>query len=154
MILGWVCLRIRHTERGWFPANLCFQTHFPFLFLSSQFPLCYFIILSPYPDEFLVHAAPRNQEAFPFVVLGNKSDLQVRRQVSKQKVKQWCAAKNTEIPHFETSAKDAINVENAFHAVVMQALQQESNKPDIMIPSLDLNSQTPANNQQSGGGCC
>lgn len=105
-------------------------------------------------DEFLVHAAPRNQDAFPFVVLGNKSDLQVRRQVSKQKVKQWCAGKGAEIPHFETSAKDAINVENAFHAVVMQALQQESNKPDIMIPSLDLNNPTPEAEGKSGGSCC
>jgi hypothetical protein len=33
-------------------------------------------------DEFLVHAAPRNADTFPFVVLGNKADLaSSRRQV-------------------------------------------------------------------------
>merc|ERR1719231_737458 len=31
--------------------------------------------LEMWMEEFLAHAAPRNQETFPFVVLGNKADL-------------------------------------------------------------------------------
>jgi len=36
----------------------------------------------------------------------------------------WCQAKGN-IPYFETSAKEAINVEQAFQTVAKNALQQE-----------------------------
>lgn len=84
-------------------------------------------------DEFLVHAAPRNSETFPFVVLGNKSDLAKRRQVQTSKAKAWCQGKNN-IPYFETSAKEAINVEQAFQTIAKNALQQESQQKSIFIP--------------------
>ncbi len=35
----------------------------------------------------------------------------------------WCQAKNN-IPYFETSAKEAINVEQAFQTIAKNALQQ------------------------------
>ncbi len=37
----------------------------------------------------------------------------------------WCQAKGN-IPYFETSAKEAINVEQAFQTVAKNALQQEA----------------------------
>jgi len=37
----------------------------------------------------------------------------------------WCQSKGN-IPYFETSAKEAINVENAFQTIAKNALQQES----------------------------
>ena len=36
----------------------------------------------------------------------------------------WCQAKGS-IPYFETSAKEAINVEQAFQTIAKNALQQE-----------------------------
>jgi len=108
--------------------------------------------LESWMDEFLVHAAPRNPESFPFVVLGNKADLAAKRQVQPPKVKQWCAAKNN-IPHFETSAKDALNVEQAFATVARRALEQEATQKPIFIPdTLDLNKQ--AAEPAKKGGCC
>ncbi len=89
--------------------------------------------LESWMDEFLVHAAPRNQETFPFVVLGNKSDLAKRRQVPSAKAKLWCQGKNN-IPYFETSAKEAINVELAFQTIAKNALMQESQQKPIFIP--------------------
>jgi Ras-related protein Rab-7A len=35
----------------------------------------------------------------------------------------WCQAKGN-LPYFETSAKEAINVEQAFQSVAVKALQQ------------------------------
>lgn len=107
--------------------------------------------LESWMDEFLVHAAPRNRETFPFVVLGNKADLAKRRQVSESRAKAWCQSKNG-IPMFETSAKEALNVEQAFHTIAKNALQQESQQKPIFIPqTLDLKKQQePA----QGGGCC
>jgi len=37
----------------------------------------------------------------------------------------WCQSKGS-IPYFETSAKEAINVEQAFQTIAKNALQQEN----------------------------
>lgn len=83
-------------------------------------------------DEFLVHAAPRNAQTFPFVVLGNKADLSARRQVSTSKAKNWCQSKG-DIPYFETSAKEALNVEQAFHTIAKNALAQEAQQKPMYV---------------------
>lgn len=80
--------------------------------------------LEGWMEEFLIHASPSNMETFPFVILGNKADLG-RRKVSESKAKKFCQFKGG-IPHFETSAKDALNVEQAFHTIAKNALQQEA----------------------------
>ena len=67
-------------------------------------------------------ASPREPEKFPFVVLGNKIDLD-NRAVSQRRAMAWCQSKNN-IPYFETSAKEAINVEQAFQTIAKNALQQ------------------------------
>jgi len=107
--------------------------------------------LESWMDEFLVHAAPRNSDSFPFVVLGNKADLgSSRRQVSESKAHAWCQSKG-DIPCFETSAKEALNVEQAFHTIAKNALTQEGNQKPIFIPDkLDIGKET----ETTGGQCC
>ena len=70
-----------------------------------------------------------NAEEFPFVVIGNKCDLQDDREVSDSQVEEWCAKGN--LPHFETSAKDAINVAQAFDSVAKLALVYEANNKEL-----------------------
>lgn len=89
--------------------------------------------LDSWRDEFLIQAAPRDPENFPFVVIGNKIDLE-NRGVSARRAQGWCHNKG-DIPYFETSAKEAINVEQAFQTVAKNALAQESD--------LDLNTDFP-----------
>jgi len=85
-----------------------------------------FETLSSWMDEFLVQASPRDSENFPFVVLGNKIDLEEsKRMVSQKRAMTWCQSKGN-IPYFETSAKEAINVEQAFQTIAKNALQQET----------------------------
>eukprot|EP01120_Amphizonella_sp_Union-15-10_P005726 TRINITY_DN1735_c0_g1_i1.p1 TRINITY_DN1735_c0_g1~~TRINITY_DN1735_c0_g1_i1.p1 ORF type:complete len:207 (-),score=48.25 TRINITY_DN1735_c0_g1_i1:120-740(-) len=79
--------------------------------------------LDSWRDEFLIQAAPRDPENFPFVVLGNKIDLENQRVVSQKRAMAWCQSKG-DIPYFETSAKEAINVEQAFQTVAKIALKQ------------------------------
>jgi Ras-related protein Rab-7A len=85
-----------------------------------------FEALDSWRDEFLIQASPHDPENFPFVVLGNKIDVEEsKRQVTQKRAMTWCQAKGN-IPYFETSAKEAINVEQAFQTVAKNALQQEA----------------------------
>jgi Ras-related protein Rab-7A len=73
-----------------------------------------FDTLDSWRDEFLIQASPMDPESFPFVVLGNKVDVEEsKRMISSKRAMAFCQAKGG-IPYFETSAKDAINVEQAF----------------------------------------
>ncbi|XP_040354698.1 ras-related protein rab7 isoform X1 [Ixodes scapularis] len=83
-----------------------------------------FKALESWRDEFLIQASPRDPENFPFVVIGNKVDLD-NRGVSTKRAQGWCQSKNG-IPYFETSAKEALNVEQAFQTVAKNALAQET----------------------------
>ncbi|KAJ1944008.1 Ras- protein Rab-7A [Linderina macrospora] len=81
--------------------------------------------LDNWRDEFLLQVGPRDLENFPFVVVGNKIDVEGKRAVSQKRAMDWCVAKGN-IPYFETSAKRAINVDDAFRTVVLNALEQET----------------------------
>lgn len=48
--------------------------------------------------------------------MGNKIDLENQRVVSQKRALAWCQSKGN-IPYFETSAKEAINVEQAFQVI-------------------------------------
>ncbi|KAI8048385.1 vacuolar biogenesis protein [Syncephalis plumigaleata] len=89
-----------------------------------------FDALDSWRDEFLIQASPRDPENFPFVVLGNKVDVEeTKRMVSQKRALAWCQAKGN-IPYFETSAKEAINVDQAFQNIAANAIQQE---PEVEI---------------------
>ena len=64
-------------------------------------------------DEFLMQTTPEDPDNFPFVLIGNKVDMENMRQVQQKQVTNWCRSKGN-IPYFECSAKDGTNVENAF----------------------------------------
>ena len=73
-----------------------------------------FDTLDSWRDEFLIQASPRDPENFPFVVLGNKIDVEDnKRMISSKRAMTFCQSKGG-IPYFETSAKEAVNVEQAF----------------------------------------
>ena len=115
-----------------------------------------FETLDSWRDEFLVQASPRNADSFPFVLLGNKIDLEEsKRVVSDKRARQWCQSKGTEIPYFETSAKEAINVEEAFQAVARAALAREQEVENIYgdFPEpIRLDASAPS--YTGTGGCC
>jgi Ras-related protein Rab-7A len=101
----------------------------------------------------LSQATPSDPRTFPFILLGNKIDIDggnsrvVRMynlngkfiflyslpcpwshiyavQVSEKKAKDWCASKGN-IPYFETSAKEDYNVDPAFLSIAKIALANE-----------------------------
>ncbi|CAD6582464.1 MAG: hypothetical protein CYPHOPRED_002042 [Cyphobasidiales sp. Tagirdzhanova-0007] len=111
-----------------------------------------FETLDSWRDEFLIQASPRDPENFPFVVIGNKIDMEEsRRMVSQKRAMTWCQQKGN-IPYFETSAKEAINVEQAFQAACKNALQQDS-EADISNDYPDPIRINASNEGSSGCAC-
>eukprot|EP00658_Telonema_sp_P-2_P024413 TRINITY_DN197_c0_g2_i1.p1 TRINITY_DN197_c0_g2~~TRINITY_DN197_c0_g2_i1.p1 ORF type:complete len:277 (-),score=97.38 TRINITY_DN197_c0_g2_i1:159-866(-) len=84
------------------------------------------------------------------VLLGNKCDMTNRRAVSHQQGQDL--AKGYDIEFFETSAKDKINVEEAFTRIAQLIKDKrkdgEASQPD---PKIDLKNQPV---QKKKGGCC
>ncbi|MCD9645697.1 hypothetical protein HAX54_034823 [Datura stramonium] len=81
--------------------------------------------LDNWHEEFLKQASPPDPKTFPFILLGNKIDIDGgnSRVVSEKKAKEWCSSKG--IPYFETSAKEDINVDAAFLSIAKTALANE-----------------------------
>lgn len=106
-----------------------------------------FDALDSWRDEFLISAAPRDPDSFPFVVMGNKVDVIDRaRAVQTKKAQEWCASKgNVPMPLFETSAMDDINVEAAFEAVTRAALRR-GEQDDDFVPrdTVEINRKPPS----------
>ncbi|XP_032584976.1 ras-related protein Rab-7a [Drosophila mojavensis] len=71
-----------------------------------------FTNLDMWHTDFLKSISPIDTTRFPFVMIGNKADLNDYN-VSAEEVRQWCKLNNN-IPHFEISAKDSRHVEDAF----------------------------------------
>ncbi|ODV84524.1 hypothetical protein CANARDRAFT_29062 [[Candida] arabinofermentans NRRL YB-2248] len=76
-------------------------------------------------DEFLIQANIKDPDNFPFVVIGNKIDVEENKRLISSKKAQALCANLGNLPYFETSAKEAVNVEQAFDVVARNALQQE-----------------------------
>eukprot|EP01156_Anaeramoeba_ignava_P001982 Anaeramoba_ignava/a217261_550.p1 GENE.a217261_550~~a217261_550.p1 ORF type:complete len:209 (-),score=70.12 a217261_550:99-725(-) len=110
--------------------------------------------LDSWRDEFLIQASPPDPDKFPFVVIGNKIDLDSRT-VSPKRAEAWCQSKGG-LEYFETSAKEATNVEQAFQTIARNALKREQ-EPDMIFPNEDTfkipeNEEIDAPPKKSG--CC
>ncbi|KAF1391240.1 hypothetical protein PFLUV_G00039870 [Perca fluviatilis] len=80
-----------------------------------------FSALVEWRKEFLIQGEPQDPSGFPFIVLGNKTDLS-NREVSGSKALQWCEEIGAE--YFEGSAKDDLDVEKPFLRAAQSGLQQ------------------------------
>jgi len=109
-----------------------------------------FANLDSWRDEFLIQAAPNDPERYPFVVLGNKVDKEDSRVVSQENALAWCASKN--MPYFDTSAKEDINIEQAFRLAAVNALRALVEEPPdaSMLPLVGDNQNKGA---QESCGC-
>jgi Ras-related protein Rab-7A len=106
--------------------------------------------LNNWREEFLIQANPSDPENFPFVVIGNKIDIDGgnSRVVSEKKARAWCASKGN-IPYFETSAKEGINVEEAFQTIAKDALKSGEEEELYLPDTIDVGN----SNQPRSTGC-
>jgi Ras-related protein Rab-7A len=107
--------------------------------------------LESWREEFLNQANPKNPESFPFVVLGNKVDKESERRVPQTKAQAWARSKG-EIPLFECSAKDSVNVEDAFQEIARRALKKEQQEETYLTNTVNLSQPKPS--AKKNGRCC
>lgn len=110
-----------------------------------------FSTLNTWHDEFLNQASPSDPKHFPFILVGNKIDLDGgnKRMVYEKKAREWCASKG-DIPYFETSAKEDHNVDTAFLCIAKLALAHEHDQ-DICFKTVA--EQVPDTEQTTGCAC-
>ncbi|KAK5897264.1 hypothetical protein CesoFtcFv8_010340 [Champsocephalus esox] len=105
--------------------------------------------LGGWKKEFMYYSDVKDPERFPFVVLGNKVDMD-QREVGGDEARAWCEESGC-CPYFETSAKDDTNVTAAFEAAVREVLAAEDQIDHALLGStIDLH----GNRKTSRGSCC
>ena len=67
-------------------------------------------------DDIVQKSGISNQDEFPFIVFGNKSDLVESRQIDPEAASKWVEAKGW--PHFMVSAKTSLNLDEGFQKIV------------------------------------
>ncbi|XP_010441077.1 PREDICTED: ras-related protein RABG1-like [Camelina sativa] len=94
--------------------------------------------------EFIKQANPMTPSKFPFVLVGNKIDINTGkpRVVAKEIAEQWCGSKEN-ITHFETSAKEKTNVEEAFLEMANKARSNEHYLPIYVPIQMPIQISTP-----------
>lgn len=129
--------------------------------------------LDNWRNEFLKQVGLDDKGAnFPFVLLGNKIDRpEGEREVPRQRAEQWCEKAGLggemggPIPHFETSAKTADNVDAAFlELATLAVIHEERNRKEEPVLSyapvrgnerrVDLNRQGSSSYDSPGGNDC
>lgn len=76
-------------------------------------------------DEFLIYANPRDPNKFPFVLLGNKSDLvnHDNNIINQARINKFCKMRN--IKYFSVSAKNSNNIFTAFNYLISIMMNTE-----------------------------
>lgn len=131
--------------------------------------------LENWRGEFLRQVGLESTGGFPFVLLGNKIDRpEGERKVPRGRAEEWCeraglGAMGGPIPHFETSAKSAENVDAAFlELATLAVIHEEKNRkaePEMLSyapvggrdRNINLNRQGSTSSYASnnyGGDCC
>ncbi|KAI9391407.1 hypothetical protein POPTR_007G079700v4 [Populus trichocarpa] len=110
-----------------------------------------FETLNNWHEEFLKQMYPDDPHAFPFILLGNKIDLDGggSSRVSEKKAREWCASMGG-IPCFETSAKEDCNIDEAFLCDAKTALEEE-HEHEHYFQGI---SETVSEAEQRGGCAC
>ncbi|KAL4622592.1 ras-related protein Rab-7a-like isoform X1 [Arapaima gigas] len=110
-----------------------------------------FSALSTWLQEFLLQADPPDPTNFPFVVVGNKTDLENREVVSYKQAVTWCQEVGAE--YFEGSAKDDVNVDKPFYAAAKAALQHYKKHTEENIGSIQMLSKQPEETRRESCTC-
>jgi Ras-related protein Rab-7A len=104
--------------------------------------------LTSWMEEFNIQAGKRD-----CVLIGNKSDLHEKRQVTAKTAQGWCQKNDDGIKYFETSAKENTGVDDGFMAVAAAALKKKAVvEEDVALPQ-PVNLNQPKHKKDDGCPC-
>jgi len=107
--------------------------------------------LEEWREAFVSQAGLKDPANYPFMVIGNKIDDEKNRVILKKRVEKW-STEHGNLPYYETSAKEAINVETAFQELTKIALKKfEDDTTMNEIPSEVVTIEKPKEEPKS---CC
>ena len=87
---------------------------------------------------------------FCFISLVKRIKISFKSYLDNIQFTGWCKSKN-ETPYFECSAKENVNVEQAFQSIAKQALLQEA---DVVLSDFPKKIDLQANKSNQGGNNC
>lgn len=94
--------------------------------------------MKTWKKEFLDQAGIKDADSFPFVLIGNKDDLDDKRAVDEERGQSGAGKLSKKSKFFETSASEGNNVEEAFNAVIELAASTVKDDDLYVAPSLNL----------------
>ena len=101
--------------------------------------------------EFLTALGPKDPDNFPFVLVGNKSDMKDDIKVTNEEVEAYCKEHNN-MPYFATSAKEDIGLEETFIKVADLAYERVIKNDVSFVP--EKPNFVQITNQTQKKGCC
>ncbi|KAF2075576.1 hypothetical protein CYY_003119 [Polysphondylium violaceum] len=88
-------------------------------------------------EDFIDKTGVQDPEHFPFIVLGNKVDQIENRKVSEKMAQNFIQEIGGNVHYYDTSAKDNINIEEAFQTIsnecYIKMTQNTDSPPDDLI---------------------
>ena len=84
-------------------------------------------------NEFLNVLNPPDGSTYPFISIGNKCDLKDDIKVTNEEIEAYCKEHNN-MPYFAASAKEDINLEEAFNKVADMAFIRNTKNEDSFVP--------------------
>ena len=103
-------------------------------------------------NEFLNTLNPPDADTYPFILLGNKSDMSNDIKVKNEDIENYCKEHNN-MPYFATSAKDDINLEEAFNKVADMAYIRNTKNDENFVP-VDAKFLKISKNEPKKKKCC
>ena len=94
----------------------------------------------------------KDPESFPFILIGNKTDKEEKREVDTERGESGAGKLSKKTKFFETSAKSGEGVEQAFNSVIELAAAQLKEDDLYVAPTLNLNATQPQKKKKKG--CC
>lgn len=104
-------------------------------------------------DNFLHQSSPDDPESFPFLLMGNKADLEEERAVSHEEAAAYCDKQKC-MKLFETSALTGQNLDPSMRIIANIASQSEGNTFTMDGTNIDLGDGDEESANQWGSCAC
>ena len=85
--------------------------------------------------EFLSSLNPPEGDKYPFVLFGNKSDMEGDIKITDDEIRTYSLEHN-DMPYFKVSAKNGTGVEEGFDKVCDLAFSRVEQKEDVILPDI------------------